>query len=488
MTSHDRAATNHQRADFCAIAPDPALRERMDAELSRLRGAADGVVAPRLQVSEPTHPGYNDGMMFPGTYFPVGTTLEVARRAALERTPLRGQINVIVVLADFDDKEMRAEAAERFRELFFSEGALEHGSVKEYYTDVSGGLITLAGEVVGPYRMPKPLATYAGDQNGTQGTMPNARTLAADAAAAADPHVDFTPYDNDGNGFVDAFIVVHAGRGAEQTGGAGDIWSHKWVLPDERTVEGGKIFAYLTIPEDAKIGVCAHELGHLVFGWPDLYDIDYSSEGVGDWCLMGGGSWGLGGDLPTHPSAWCKANQGWVDVVNHTANAQVDVDEVKSGRTVHRLWQDGTASKEYFLVENRLQDGFDASMPGEGILIWHVDDAAPGNSDERHYKVGLLQADGRQDLERGAGRGDDGDCYPGTSHNHAFDDSTTPSSKSYAGSTTGVSVTEIPDAAASVRVRVAVRGGAGPPLDTWRADVEGRLSSLERAVSELRSE
>ena len=49
--------------------------------------------------------------------------------------------------------------------------------------------------------------------------------------------------------------MVHAGRGGEETGAAGDIWSHKWVLPAERAVDGTKIFAYLTIPEDAKIGV-----------------------------------------------------------------------------------------------------------------------------------------------------------------------------------------------------------------------------------------
>ncbi|UYM04526.1 M6 family metalloprotease domain-containing protein [Solicola gregarius] len=488
MSSNEHHAQEHQRLDgFCAVAPDPALKSRLGEEFERLRERAEGMLAPRLRMTEPTHPGFNDGMLFPGTYFPVGTTLEVARRAALERAPLRGTINVVVVLVDFTDKAMGADVDDRFGELFFSDETLPHGSVKEYFSDVSGGLVTLAGEVVGPYRMPRTLAAYAGDQNGTQGTTPNARTLADDAVTAANADVDFAPYDNDGNGFVDAFIVVHAGRGAEQTGSAEDIWSHKWVLPDERAVDGAKVFPYLTIPEDAKTGVCAHELGHLVFGWPDLYDTDYSSEGVGDWCLMGGGSWGLGGDLPTHPSAWCKANQGWVEVVNHTANTQVDVDDVKSGRTVHRLWKDGAQGNEYFLMENRMQQGFDESLPGEGLLVWHIDDAVSSNRDEDHYKVGLLQADGLEDLERGTDRGDDGDSYPGASQNTAFGDETTPSSRSYAGSATGVSVAEIPAAAATVRVRVTVRGSTEPPRDlkTWRAGVDERLDSLEQSVREL---
>ena len=40
-----------------------------------------------------------------------------------------------------------------------------------------------------------------------------------------------------------------------------------------------------------------------VFGWPDLYDTDDSSAGIGSWCLMSAGSWGGGGLRPVHPSA-----------------------------------------------------------------------------------------------------------------------------------------------------------------------------------------
>ena len=90
--------------------------------------------------------------------------------------------------------------------------------------------MTLAGEVVGPYRLPRTLAVYAGGKAGTDNPEPNARTMARDAAMLANADVDFAPYDNDGNGFVDAFIVVHAGPGAEETGDENHIWSHKWVL------------------------------------------------------------------------------------------------------------------------------------------------------------------------------------------------------------------------------------------------------------------
>ena len=136
------------------------------------------------------------------------------------------------------------------------------------------------------------------------------------------------------------------------------------MLPSERIVDNTKIFAYLTIPEDAKLGVTAHEIGHLIFGWPDLYDSDNTSEGIGNWCLMASGSWGLGGDRPVHPSAWCKSTQGWINVVAQTNNATVTINDVKSSRTAYRLWKDGGGGNEYFLVENRQQAGSTRRCPG----------------------------------------------------------------------------------------------------------------------------
>lgn len=125
-------------------------------------------------------------------------------------------------------------------------------------------------------------------------------TMANEALDAAIGKINFGSYDNDGNGYVgpsrsypiyfsflispqvDAYVVVHAGRAAEETGNRSDIWSVKWTLPQEREVNGicsilnsrslpsdlsfnlgVKIYGFLTVPEDAKCGVCAHEVGHL---------------------------------------------------------------------------------------------------------------------------------------------------------------------------------------------------------------------------------
>jgi immune inhibitor A len=456
---------SHRMDDLCVVAPSPELKEKLISQFQRLRSRAADLVSRNISLRAPNRVGLNDGLIYPWTNFPLGTAAEVARRAALERAPLRGVIRVVVVLVDFSDKAMPAGAANRLMQLFFSTGELPNGSVKEYYTDVSDGLIDIEGQVVGPYRLPRTVAAYAGSDNGLQDGVPNAQTLANDAVTLANRDIDFTPYDNDGDGYVDAFIVVHAGRGAEETGSAADIWSHKWVLPSERVVDSAMIYAYLTIPEDAKLGVAAHELGHLLFGWPDLYDTDNTSEGIGNWCLMASGSWGLGGDRPVHPSAWCKATQGWINVVSQTSNADVTISDVKTGRTAYRLWKDGGGGNEYFLAENRQQAGFDTSLPGQGLLIWHIDDAISDNTNESHYKVALMQADGLRQLEANVNRGDDGDPFPGSTGNASFTESSTPSSRSYAGSNTFVAVTGVPTSSPEMQVHLSVTAMAPPPTD-----------------------
>ncbi|WHZ16401.1 MAG: Putative protease [Nitrospira sp.] len=444
-------------SERCLVAPHPDLKKKLMADLAKAKGRARTAFSNMLRISRSKPVGMDDGLIFPGDLYPLGTSARTVRNGALDRAPLRGTVRVIVVLVDFSDKPM-TKTKKHFEDLFFSIGVLPNGSVRDYYKEVTHGLIDMVGEVVGPFRMPKKLSEYAHGDSGTGNVEPNARTMAKDAADAANPTVNFAQYDNDGNGFVDAFVVLHAGGGAEQTGNVNDIWSHKWVLSGGAyNADGTKIYAYLTVPEDCKIGVCCHELGHLIFGWPDLYDTDYSSEGLGNWCLMAGGSWNGGGDIPAHPSAWCKVNQGWVSVVNQTTNQTVSITDVKTGYTVYRLWKDGTPGSEYFLVENRQKTAYDKMLPGPGLLVYHVDEAVSGNSNENHPQVALMQADGLKHLTTGANRGDAGDPYPGSANNVTFNATSNPNSKSYGNVDTCVSITNIGASGATMTARLAVK-------------------------------
>jgi immune inhibitor A len=393
-------------------------------------------------------------------------------------------LRVAVVLVDFSDRSFAAaNTLAHYEELFFSQGVIPTGSVREYYNEVTHGLIDIQGEVIGPLRLPRTLAAYAHGESGIGDLRPNARTMARDAATAADPQINFSLYDNDGDGFVDAFVIVHAGSGAEQTGDPDDIWSHKWVLEGgELSIDATKIFAYLTVPEDALIGVCCHELGHLLFGFPDLYDADGSSNGVGNWCLMGGGSWGGGGLRPVHPSAWCKANQGWVDVENVASTSSLSISDVKTSNRVYRLWKNGAVSPEYFLVENRQKTQFDGELPGGGLLIWHIDENTPTNTNESRYKVALVQADARKDLEKPpltGNRGDDGDSYPGSENNRTFDNASTPNSRAYNGQPTDVAVTAISPSAPVMNAQVRVSPSAAPIRESAGLTLPGLASRVD---------
>ncbi|MEO6313832.1 MAG: M6 family metalloprotease domain-containing protein [Chitinophagaceae bacterium] len=462
ITKIHRAAQQTDDGTRCMISPAPELKKKIDDEIKKLKVTASrGILSGKIGFRDPQPVGFNDGLIYPGTMFPVGTTASVARSAGLNRAPLRGTVRVIVVLVDFSDKVMTKTKA-HFEELFFSLGSLSTGSVREYFREVTHGMVDIQGQVVGTYRMPLTMAQYAHGESGTGSAVPNARTMAKDAAVKSNPAVNYALYDNDGDGFVDAYVVIHAGTGGEVTGSGNDIWSHKWTLPGGAYTADGttKIFSYLTVPEDCKLGVCAHELGHLLFGFPDLYDTDNSSEGIGNWCLMASGSWNNNGLTPAHPSAWCKCQQGWVTTVNQANNqSNVPIEDVKSGFKVHKLFKNGSSSNEYFLVENRQKTLFDKFLPNSGLLVWHIDDAIASNSNEAHYKVALMQADGKKDLETNHNRGDAGDCFPGTANNKKFDNTTIPNSKSYAGSNTCVGVINISAPAAVMHADLNVKCG-----------------------------
>lgn len=452
-----RQALENDDGECCMVAMDPQARETLKAALEQARGQLGDRGATNLILRERTAPGLNDGLLYPGDMFPLGTPVRTIRSAAANRAPLRGVVRVVVVLAEFSDQKL-TQTKKHYEDLFFSVGALPKGSVRDYFREVTNNLVDIVGDVVGPYTMPLKLTEYAHGDSGTGAALPNARTMARDAAEAANPNINFAPFDNDGDGFVDAFIVVHAGPGAESTLNVNHIWSHKWVLAGGAyNADGTKIYGYLTVPEDARIGVCCHELGHLLFGFPDLYDTDGSGEGVGNWCLMGGGSWNGGGNVPAHPSAWCKVNQGWVAVINQTTNAKANIPDVKTSRRVYRLWKNGAGGSEYFLVENRQKTLYDAQLPGEGLLIWHIDESIATNADENHPKVALLQADGKRHLEQGTNRGDAGDPFPGSANNTSFTKASTPSSKSYADIDSCVAVTGIGAPAATMTARLSVK-------------------------------
>jgi M6 family metalloprotease-like protein len=275
------------------------------------------------------------------------------------------------------------------------------GSVKDYYLENSYGKLTVDSVVTAWVRLPQNESYYGG--NDINGRDLNPKQMVLDAINAADAAgFDFSQGDSDGDGWVDCLTVIHSGHGEEYTGNSANcIWSHKWSLSSVTTVDGVKMSIYHTEPalrgsdgtigaastSIIRIGVICHEMGHF-FGLPDLYDTSggpYSTISVGNWCVMSGGSWGGGdGKRPCHFSAWCKQSLGFVAPQLIHSQSSVSFPDVKASDTVYML-RNGSFNQEYFLVENRNQTGFDASTPGKGIMIWHID--AKSNSNGSTYDV-----------------------------------------------------------------------------------------------------
>jgi len=365
-------------------------------------------------------------------------------------------IRVPVILADFSDHAYTsfspAPETEQFDSVLFSWDKMPYGSMTEFYWENSYGTFYIEGDVVGWYRMPQTYAYYVNGQNGFGPCPRCAEQMVSDAVNAADGDLDFSLYDGNEDGWVDGIFVVFAGYGAEESGSDNDIWSHRSSI--EPVLKDGVYVADYSVEPEVRypgvitdIGVFCHEFGH-VLGLPDLYDVDYSSSGVGDWSLMSGGSWNGDGHRPAHFDAWCKQELGYIEPVNILLNTpSVEVAQAEDSPVAYRLWTLGQTGPEYFLIENRQQYLFDAALPGDGLLIWHIDETSPGNWDETHPLVAVEQADGLFQLEAGGGS-DAGDPWPGTSNNREFHDFTTPNSHDYDGNQTGIGIYNISNSGA----------------------------------------
>src|SRR6185503_1612254 len=88
----------------CCVAPSPQLQERIRERLRSLNTSPG--IGGRVILQPQQRPGFNDGLIIPGTEYPLGTPLRTVRRAAATRAPLRGTVRVIVVLVDFTDAPM----------------------------------------------------------------------------------------------------------------------------------------------------------------------------------------------------------------------------------------------------------------------------------------------------------------------------------------------------------------------------------------------
>lgn len=443
-------------------------------------------------------------------------------------------------------------------------------TIRTFYEQLSQGVFSMQGQVLGWAALSKPEGSYMGGtnctgnpwgttncngifQSSTSGMSPIDSLQAGlrEALARLDTlGFDWGQFDNDGpdglpnsgddDGYVDMAIFVHpnvdgaCGNSRVLGNNNNNVWSHRFVLLTPyvtKTVWKGTPWAghpsqYITVRDYTiqsgvggpaacdsmqimPIGTAGHESGHGL-DLPDLYDIRFGSEGIGEWGLMGSGNY----SSPFSPSrmeAWSLSQLGWVTVVPITQSGTYTIGPATPATdTTYVVRAQGSNPRgEYFLLENRERVLADTALIrrecqrsnnptncGGGLLVWHVDSMQVANNgfhvsnlvnNGPIHGVELEQADGLGHLDRNpnidplANRGDAGDPYPGVTGNTTFGWGTKPAAtKNWDRSFVGFMLDSVrllaPNGAVAFRLRfgvgltyLATAGGtvqANPPADT----------------------
>ncbi len=364
--------------------------------------------------------------------------------AALNQT----DISVLFLLAEFSDRkgqttpEEWAENGRKIRDYYLK---ASHGNAVQRPAQESHG--TPNDGVIGwldlGYNHPDP---------GTKWVWPGG--IAQKAAIAADPYIDYSIYDTNGDGMVGptelTVVVVVAGYEQSVSPAKPSLWAHYAAQKLGGHIDGIWNWGYSMqgelhgTPENntehmATIGTTVHEMGHQSYKLPDLWrrtGHDPMSWGWAGVSKTMGDKWR--GERPVMPSAWSKLKAGWATINDVNGTAQIPSSTSGSAfDTVFRLQTDNEG--EYYLVENRQLDSYDYGLQflastyfTGGLAIWHVHDSSP---DYKWY-TDLKEADGKI-IPLG------GNLWTAT-NGGTFDDNSTPSNSNlYDGSDSGISVTNI---------------------------------------------
>ncbi len=331
----------------------------------------------------------------------LGVLLLAAGATHAGAVPVRGDLPILAVLAQFPDQQLAHDRP------YFA-GLLDR--LVAYYAEGSSGRLRIVPHLGGPtVTLPEPRARYV--QRPAALAQDAVRAFAAMAEAPADRAALDT---------AQGLIVFFAGIGREshvEGGDPGDPWSnYAGLAPAVGHMRDACVIAESEAQPFSSFGVLCHEFGHLL-GLPELYAPGAAThEGIGVWGLMGQGTWLGRGEQPPHPDAWSKAQLGWVDVetIDRTT-VGVTLPAVTREPRVIRVPVSPGNPHEYYLLENRLREGADARLPGEGLLVWHVDERVGGfrtaQRNPARKLLHLVEADGRGDLDRGhAAGGNRGDA------------------------------------------------------------------------------
>ncbi|UCG52714.1 MAG: M6 family metalloprotease domain-containing protein [Candidatus Latescibacterota bacterium] len=354
--------------------------------------------------------------------------------------PCNGNVQGICLIVDFSDEVATVPAGdiEDYCNLPGYSGYGNNGSVRDYFYDVSDGNLTYTNYVPTAYYRAQNPKSYYDDCDAPYGE--RARELVIEALTDLDNSgFDFSQYDSNGDGLIDAINCFYAGvTGCPWAEG---LWPHSWTV--SFSADGVDAFRYQItgIGSTLRLSTFCHENGHMICYWPDLYDYDHDSYGVGKFCIMCSST---SSTNPQEPCAYLKHIAGWTTTTFLTTPHTIATLPSDSN-TIYK-YEHPILTNEYYLFENRQKVGRDVGLPDAGIAIWHVDTEG-SNSDqdmtpESHYECTLVQADGNWDLENWVNRGDLTDLWEAPTHTECTP-FTNPNTNWWDGSSSALYVTDV---------------------------------------------
>ena len=304
------------------------------------------------------------------------------------QVPCVGSPKVPVILVEYNDYRFKdSDPLATFNE-FFRDG---QKSASQYFADQSNGKFTPEFDVYGPFTLPGNRAVYGGNNSFMGITDIGLGKMVAEGCLGLDSQIDFSLYDNNGDGECDVVIVLYAGDGEASSYDPdcdNAVWPCQWELElsdykKSLTLDGTVVNKFAVFNElngsDLRridgIGTFCHEFSHCI-DLPDFYDTVYGPHfGMADWSLMDNGCYNDDGYTPIGYSAYEKAFMGWIELEEGQEDTYytLPVLNQKNAATDKAVRLTNAADPdEYYVIENRARQGWDKYMPAEGLLIYHV--------------------------------------------------------------------------------------------------------------------
>lgn len=362
-----------------------------------------------------------------------------------DHQPYIGTKKGLIILVQFTDKQFWAEHTPALYERIANEEGFNEmgfrGSVKDYFKDQSYGQFELDFDIVGPVNLSHNYAYYGAPTGDSNDNGKALGEMVIEACEAVDGEVNFNDYDWDGDGEVDQIFILYAGHGEASWNDKNTIWPHEWNLRSALgrtiTLDGAKIDTYacsceLGIKTSDKsneecidgIGTICHEFSHCL-GLADMYDTSYSGNyGMGKWGIMDNGSYNGDGYLPANYTSYERWYAGWIQPTELTEDCQINnMKDLASSGEAYIIYNDNNKN-EYYMLENRQLNGWDAGLPNSGLLILHVD------FDANVWKQNLVNSTSRQRCtifiaDNDPNNNEAGDIYP-YGYNNSLTNTSTP--------------------------------------------------------------